>query len=1099
MLTEDELLSRCAPRTVQRAHQIAANERNFSARSCTCDHYGEVVLEASVASSNGWHDRYATSVNLDADEERILDYACTCPAYLNYDGMCKHCAALLLDFARNPEVYQGYTSQHRAQTSPLLQELMRRTRNLSQREEHVGEMELVPELCLEYGNWSIRFSIASSEATYVVKDIGELLSAVQDRAYLSYGKKLGFVHGREAFAPSALKMLDALEAVQTRKTEGRSLYPPRLGASSMRRSIDLTEGDTIAFLDAIDCASVRFHDATGGRKRSEYASIVEAVPPLEARIVAEGDGYLVVPDSQADFLVAGTRAYVLSEGTFYRTDERFARAATIMRAFFEDARERFYIARDDMPLFCATVLPVLEEGARVAVPSELSAMRPVPARIEYYFDRAKDMILLSVQAVYGRARFTLGEADELAKPRESREEGVGADDAPALSPVRDERLEERALEAAWHYVSPAFTLTLDDETAALNLLYGGLAQLRRIGEVFTTPAFDRLLTDAKPRWSYGISLAGDLIDLDVSSDDLEPAELAEALASYRAKKRFHRLRSGAFLDLEQAEFARLNALLDDLGLDASDLTDGHLELPTYRAFYLDREFSEAKRDKSFTDYLASFRSIEQSDYKPPERLGATLRPYQVEGFRWLSALCDLDFGGVLADEMGLGKSLQLIAFLLSRREQTRGIAPSLIVCPASLVYNWLAEFERYAPEMRVRAVAGSKRERNAVRADESCEVFVTSYDIARLDAEEFADRRYFCHALDEAQYIKNHATLTTRAIKRIPSVHRFALTGTPMENRLSEIWSIFDFLMPGFLGSYARFRERFELGIVGGDEDLARRLRALVGPFILRRLKGDVLPELPEKMESVVRVGLEGEQRKLYAAHEQSLRERLNVQKKVSGSRANKRGTISQREKELTRVEVLAELTRLRQIALDPSLVFEDYAGGAAKLDAIAELIGSACEGGEKMLVFSQFTSFLARMEEMLERKGVPYYEITGSTPKVKRVQLVDAFNADDTPVFLISLKAGGTGLNLTGASVVIHADPWWNAAAQNQATDRAHRIGQEKPVNVYRVIAADTIEERILALQDAKSDLADAIVSANDAGSLASLSNEELYDLLLS
>ena len=344
--------------------------------------------------------------------------------------------------------------------------------------------------------------------------------------------------------------------------------------------------------------------------------------------------------------------------------------------------------------------------------------------------------------------------------------------------------------------------------------------------------------------------------------------------------------------------------------------------------------------------------------------------------------------------------------------------------------------------------------------------------------------RFWCEALDEAQYVKNHETQAAASVKAIDAAHRIALTGTPIENRVSEVWSIFDYLMPGLLGSYTRFRDRFEAPIMDGDEEAAARLSALVGPFILRRRKADVLTDLPEKWESVVYARLEGEQRALYQAHEQLLRTKIAHEGEEGDDGRSK-------------VEILAELTRLRQIALDPSLLYADYRGGGAKEQAIMDTIASCIASGEKVLVFSQFTSYLDIIGAKLSEQGVKHYVITGSTPKKKRLALVDAFNADDTPIFLISLKAGGTGLNLTGASVVLHADPWWNAAAQNQATDRAHRMGQTRIVNVYRVIAKDTIEERILKLQDAKSDLADRIVGSGGGTSLASLTKEDLLDLL--
>jgi SNF2 family DNA or RNA helicase len=429
--------------------------------------------------------------------------------------------------------------------------------------------------------------------------------------------------------------------------------------------------------------------------------------------------------------------------------------------------------------------------------------------------------------------------------------------------------------------------------------------------------------------------------------------------------------------------------------------------------------------------------------------------------------------------MGLGKTVQLIAFLLAHR----GRGQSMVVCPASLVYNWQAEFERFAPTMDVAVVAGTAAQRRAVRADKSHEVLVTSYDLLRRDVAEYADHDFFCVTLDEAQFIKNHQTLAAQATKTLVAKHRFALTGTPVENRLSELWSIFDFLMPGLLGGYERFRERYEAPIVSGDEESAARLRAAVGPFILRRLKVDVLTDLPDKIETTIVARMEKEQLKLYQANEQALRMSLAKQ----GDAELARG----------KLQILAELTKLRQLCCDPRLVFENYRSSSCKLDTIWELVSASCDAGAKVLIFSQFTSFLELIGKRLRREHVGFYELTGSTLKKRRLELVNAFNNDDTPVFLISLKAGGTGLNLTGAQVVIHADPWWNVAAEDQATDRAHRIGQQSDVTVYKVICKDSIEERIVALQAAKADLAEAVVGEGSGQSLGSLSREDLLELL--
>ena len=648
-------------------------------------------------------------------------------------------------------------------------------------------------------------------------------------------------------------------------------------------------------------------------------------------------------------------------------------------------------------------------------------------------------------------------------------------------------------------------LPAKDAAAMERLLAQGLPALRAAGALYTTPAFDGLVAPRPPKVRVGLSVKSGLIELSMIADEVPPSEVAAVLASYRRKKRFHRLADGTYLDLQGADLSELDGVASALGLTPAQLDAGVVELPGYHAFHLDAEVVDEDKDASFISYLDDFRDVDLLRYEVPPSLAGTLRPYQVDGYRWLRTVSERGFGGILADEMGLGKSVQLIAYLLATRDEARGVGPSLVVCPASLVYNWQAEFERFAPELRVGVVAGTPAERAAVLrgahwvddhatapADSQeligsdYEVLVTSYDLLRRDLASYKGRALFCQVLDEAQYIKNHTTKVAQAVKALSARHRFALTGTPIENRLSELWSIFDFLMPGIMGPYQRFQKRFEQPILDGDERAAASLQALTAPFVLRRLKRDVLRDLPEKIDGVVYVQLEGEQRRLYAAHEQRLRASLAR----TGDAEFKTG----------KLQILAELTRLRQLCCDPRLLYEDAPDASAKLAAIEDLVATCRDEGAKMLVFSQFTSFLDLIAARLRADGVPFYVITGSTPKRRRLELVDAFNADATPVFLISLKAGNTGLNLTGASVVVHADPWWNAAAQNQATDRAHRIGQTHVVSVYQVVARDTIEERIVRLQHAKSALADQFVSATSGtptAGIAALTKDDLLELL--
>ena len=406
-----------------------------------------------------------------------------------------------------------------------------------------------------------------------------------------------------------------------------------------------------------------------------------------------------------------------------------------------------------------------------------------------------------------------------------------------------------------------------------------------------------------------------------------------------------------------------------------------------------------------------------------------------------------------------------------------------MVCPASLVYNWRAEAERFSPDLDVCCLTGTKAERrDALRHATEHDLVVTSYDLLRRDVEELSEQRFSCVALDEAQYIKNNQTKVARAARALNADVRFALTGTPIENRLQELWSIFDFLMPGMLGSVDSFTRRFANPIAAGNEVTAESLRALVSPFILRRNKRDVLRDLPDKNETIVFASMEGEQDKLYRANAERLA--LSIQNQLPEEFA------------VSRIKILAELTKLRQICCDPHLVYENYHGGSAKLDTCMELVSQAVDGGHQLLLFSQFTSMFELIEQRLKKEKIRWLKLTGATSKEERVRLVESFQAGEAPVFLISLKAGGVGLNLTAADVVIHYDPWWNVAAENQATDRTYRIGQTREVSVFKIIAKGTIEERIQEMQERKRDLAESVIGG-EAISSAAISREDLLALL--
>ncbi len=524
--------------------------------------------------------------------------------------------------------------------------------------------------------------------------------------------------------------------------------------------------------------------------------------------------------------------------------------------------------------------------------------------------------------------------------------------------------------------------------------------------------------------------------------------------------------SGELFRLENGNFALLSEIKTGSGFEREAFLSGRIQIPKYFAGYIDgvvRDQSvddSVRRNKEFKRLVRDMKEIADTDYEVPEELNAKLRSYQKTGYRFLSLLSEFGFGGILADDMGLGKTLQIIALLEAKKES------AMIVCPASLVYNWESEVNRFAPDLSVLPVVGEQKKREQMlKGYENYHIIITSYDLLKRDIELYESCSFRYCIADEAQYIKNPTTRVARAVKRIRADIRFALTGTPIENRLSDLYSIFDFVMPGYLKDYVSFKTDYEIPIVQQqDETILLRLQRFVHPFILRRKKEEVLKDLPPKMEHVIYVKMTDKQRELYNARLSLLRKELREK--------------TEKEWQEDRLKILAELTRLRQICCDPSLCFENYKGGSGKMDTCMELIEEAVEGEHRTLVFSQFVTVLNKIEQELRKRNIPFLFLSGKNTKEERRRMVEEFQKGQVPVFLISLKAGGTGLNLTAAAVVLHVDPWWNGAIENQATDRAYRIGQIRALSVMKLVTKDSIEEKIIRLQERKTELANRVVS---------------------
>ncbi len=922
--------------------------------------------------------------------------------------------------------------------------------------------DVVVNMTLELRHSSLRaFFRIGKNNMYLIRDIRKFINDVYTQQMVVYGQGLAFVHNQGAFDRGTLPLIRTLlELTQDRYycEEKKYLIPD---GRALDMLINVYEGMTINVVrDSFETEM----------------KVVRENPRLKVSITVDGEtnGAFVSVDN-IYFLDGGLCGYVIYDNTIYMCDNEFYSEMREFLKFMSSDNEGmsdYYVSPDDYGIFITTLLPRLKKYADVTTTVSFEDYDIRQPEFSLYFDYEINKVVTC------KARVSYdGEEFNLIRPV-----GNGQN-------FRDLQAEFRVKTLVEAYL-PKITSDKElyylerDDNRLFALIEEGISRLRDVATVYVTDSFSKIKVVSGGKMSAGVRIEGGLLEVSWDMDDMPVDELAEILDSYRQKKQYHRLRNGEFLKLDDSGFQVLSQFQKGLLLSNTDLINGKIEVPVFRALYLDAVFRDNSEkmiiqcDEAFSNLTSRINNLDICDVKIPELLDDKLRQYQKTGVKWLQTLSTYGFGGILADDMGLGKTLQILTFLSINRRGT-----SLVICPASLMYNWENECKKFVPDMKVLILAGTAKERKQLISDyDSYDIVITSYDLLKRDTMLFEGKEFEYQIIDEAQYIKNASTQTSKAVKSISSRCRFALTGTPVENRLSELWSIFEYLMPGYLFDYEIFRDDYEQGIVRfGDEVLLSSLKKMIRPFILRRLKSDVLSDLPDKLEEVIYTKIDGEQERLYKAHEKQLV--MNIGKVSNTAQIN-------------RIEILAELTKLRQICCDPSLLYDDYRSSSAKLEACTELVTDAVNSEHKILIFSQFSTMLEIIRKRLDSIGITTFMLTGKTDKKERNRLVNEFQSGNADVFLISLKAGGTGLNLTAADIVIHYDPWWNVAAQNQASDRAHRIGQNNVVSVFKLIAKDTIEERILRIQEQKQNLADQIV-ADTASAIQALSNDNLKELL--
>ena len=1054
---------------------------------------------------------YRDTVDVTLGKDRVFSHHCyvsSCDHRFysseRDENLCAHELALLYLFEKYQEtnVVGDYTDQTTLSLIKSFQKkqgsrLMLRIADSESagKEEHgaVGDAQREDNVNLEprieqKGRNIVFLTKVGFDKGYVVRNLTELVDAVEKQKVYPLGKKNKIDFSVSSFSPESQKVYDFIKRIvkQTSKTQeaikSKSGYYYSVPDITVKDSIELKDEDLDHFFESFCERTVQYTDTARGIK--EEIAFADKEPSFRVvleKMVDGGELTGIHLSGEVPYFFEGENAgYYLGSKHLYRfSNQELQRLRPIMD-YVKNGKFECNVGTNHLTEFYRSVLPVLEKALDVERRDEelLSDYIPVEPQFVFYFDAEKGIIFVRTEVFYG---------DHLYPMREMYSPGQNLNERDLV--FEDEVMREVSKYCPYISQNRDYAYCEKDDDAVYKLTKAAFDHFASIGEIRVTDAFTRVGSKQSLKLRVGVSLQSGLLNIEITSGDIDKEELLAILDSFRRKKKYHRLKDGSFIGFDEDNSIEVLAgLYDELRLSPKEFVKDKIKIPVYRALYLDKMLEGKQglytdRDTNFKKLVKEFKTVDDSDFEVPKSLADTLRNYQIHGFKWMKTVAAYGFGGILADDMGLGKTLQTIALLLSAKENKEK-GTSLICCPASLVYNWQEECRRFAPKLRVAVLAGTPGEREQLlKKMASYDVLVTSYDLLKRDILLYEGKQFLYEIIDEAQFIKTHSTAASKSVKLISARHRFALTGTPIENRLSELWSIFDFLMPGYLFSYESFRTDIETPIVKYQEAaVTERLKRMVSPFIVRRLKSDVLKDLPDKLEEVRMAKFDGVQQKVYDSQVLKLKQMVASQ--------------DEGEFNKSKIKILAELTRIRQICCDPSLCLADYTGESAKLEACMDLIESAIEGGHKMLLFSQFTTMLAIIGHRLKEKGIKYYLIQGDTKKEDRLSLVKQFNEDDTPVFLISLKAGGTGLNLVGADVVIHYDPWWNMAVQNQATDRAHRIGQDKTVTVYKLIMKDSIEEKIMELQEKKSNLADEILSGEN-GSLGKLSKEEILDLI--
>lgn len=970
-------------------------------------------------------DDYDVSISIRGREAKCR---CSCPAFAKDKGICKHIVAAILHINNNPEILErGMKKEQHIIEEDLIKEL---EKNGYIQERVPVNMELALERLGEIGKrGTIGLAMrVGDKRLYVVKSIKGFAQAIYTGSTMEFGKGFTYNPDKCFFTDEDKPIIDFLLDMYDIDLQYNFWRVGTGGIFQNNKYLCIPENSKKRFFDIL--GDKKFKLILNGREY-ENVQVIKGEIPVLYDVKANGDDIElgVSGGIMNSYPLDEELRYIFRNGkVFYVPEQQRRYLVPILTAAKKKEGNILSFPREYRQKFIEGILPALGKSGEVSMDEGLkNQIRKEPLKAKAYLDKDGDGVTMRLEYEYGEYSFNA------LKPENMED----------IILIRDTEAEKRIanLLANCRFKQEGEQLSLDDEGDIYDFLQDGLDSLREICEVYCTESFKNMMIYNERNYRIGIEMneAGNMLEFSFNLDGIKDIDISELAMSIREKKRYHRLKDGSYLAINSKRMDVIAHIVDASGLKKDELKGKTINMPAYRAMYVDNRLAESgvkvSSDEQYREMVGRIKKPENLHFAVPDSLAGILRPYQLTGFKWLKTLAAYGMGGILADDMGLGKTLEGLAFLLSEKQE-KGLygKPTIIICPTSLIYNWESEAKKFTPSLRVAVITGSRPQREKMVAEaDGYDIIVTSYPLIRRDIELYRDMEFSYCILDEAQHIKNPMSDNARSVKDIKAKGRFAFTGTPIENNLTELWSIFDFLMPGYLFSHKKFVEKFEKPIIKNNaEDARQDLIRHIRPFILRRMKKDVLKELPEKIETCYKAELTKQQKMVYMNYLHRIKDEIGKEIDKSGF-------------EKSRIKVLAGLTRLRQICCHPGMFLEGYGGGSGKIDLLMETIEDIKEGGHRALLFSQFTSALQIISGELDRRGITYFYLDGSVRSNDRFDMVKRFNDGEKDIFLISLKAGGTGLNLTGADTVIHFDPWWNPAAEDQATDRAHRIGQKK------------------------------------------------------